>query len=50
MIAQGADTFIEVGPGKTLCGLIGRIDAGVRTFAVETAEELRNAVKEAAAC
>ena len=50
MIAQGADTFIEAGPGKTLCGLIGRIDSGVRTFAVETAEELRNAVKEAAAC
>lgn len=50
MIAQGADTFIEVGPGKTLSGLIGRIDPSVRTFAVETAEDLRNAVKEAAAC
>lgn len=50
MIAQGADTFIEVGPGKTLSGLIGRIDSNVRTFAVETAEDLRRTVEEAAAC
>ncbi len=50
MIAQGADTFIEVGPGKTLSGLIGRIDSNVRTFAVETAEDLRRTVEEAAVC
>ncbi len=50
MIAQGADTFIEVGPGNTLCGLIGRIDAGVKTLAVETAEQLSAAVKEIEPC
>ena len=50
MIAQGADTFLELGPGKTLSGLIGRIDSGVRTFPVETAEELAQAAKEVRAC
>ncbi|QUC68277.1 ACP S-malonyltransferase [Aristaeella hokkaidonensis] len=31
MIADGIDTFIEIGPGKTLCNMIKRIDGGVRT-------------------
>ena len=31
MIAGGIDTFIEIGPGKTLCNMIKRIDGGVRT-------------------
>ena len=34
MIADGADTFVEIGPGETLCGMIKRIDKNVRTFAV----------------
>lgn len=40
MIAQGADTFIEVGPGKTLAGLVGRIDSEVRVLNVEDKESL----------
>ena len=35
MISAGADTFIELGPGKTLSGLIKRIDENVRVFNVE---------------
>ena len=35
MINSGADTFIEVGPGKTLTGLISRISSDVRVFNVE---------------
>ncbi len=31
MIADGVETFIEIGPGKTLCNMIKRIDGGVRT-------------------
>jgi [acyl-carrier-protein] S-malonyltransferase len=40
MIDCGADTFVEFGPGKTLCGLIGKINAGVRTFHVEDMSSL----------
>lgn len=34
MIRQGIDTFIEVGPGTVLSGLVRRIDANVRTLSV----------------
>ncbi|MCL2392221.1 MAG: ACP S-malonyltransferase [Oscillospiraceae bacterium] len=35
MIEAGADIFIEVGPGKTLAGLVSRISDKVRVFNVE---------------
>lgn len=50
MIAAGVDTFVEVGPGSTLCGLIRKIDPAVRTFAVEDPESLEKALKEAKPC
>ncbi len=31
MIADGADSFVEFGPGEVLCGLIKKIDSGVNT-------------------
>jgi len=34
MIREGIDTFIEVGPGAVLSGLIRRIDQNVRTLSV----------------
>ena len=34
MAERGADTFIELGPGKTLCGLVNKTLEGVHTFAV----------------
>ena len=34
MIADGAATFVEIGPGDTLCGMIKRIDKNVKIFAV----------------
>lgn len=40
MIAGGVDTFIEVGVGKTLTGLIGRINKDVKAIKIETPEEL----------
>ncbi|NLE13221.1 MAG: ACP S-malonyltransferase [Clostridiales bacterium] len=34
MIAGGADTFIEIGPGKTLSNMITRIDPAIRVFSM----------------
>ncbi len=34
MIADGIDTFVEIGPGKTLSNMIARIDSAVKTFSV----------------
>lgn len=44
MVASGIDTFIEVGPGATLTGLIKRIAPEVTALNVENAETLRAAV------
>lgn len=45
MINDGFDTFIEVGPGKTLCGLISKISKEVRTYNVEDKQSLET-IKE----
>jgi [acyl-carrier-protein] S-malonyltransferase len=46
MIDLGVDTFIEIGPGKVLSGLIKKIDKTVKTYAVSD-EESAMAVMEA---
>lgn len=40
MIADGVDTFIEVGVGKTLTGLIKRINPDVKAVKVETPDDI----------
>lgn len=50
MIARGADTFIEVGPGNVLSGLINKIDKNVRTFSVSDKESLSACISEVKAC
>lgn len=40
LLAQGVDTFVEVGPGKTLSGLIAKISKEAFVLHVEDAETL----------
>lgn len=45
MIADGVDTFIEVGAGKTLSGLVKKISTDVRIFNVDNKETLEATVE-----
>lgn len=45
MIADGVDTFIEIGPGKTLAGFIKKIDREVKVINVSCVEDIET-VKE----
>jgi [acyl-carrier-protein] S-malonyltransferase len=42
MIEKGVSVFVEVGPGKVLCGILRQIDRSVRCFGVEDAATLRS--------
>lgn len=50
MAAQGVDTFIEVGPGKTLSGLIGRTVPEARTLQVSDQETLKETLEALGLC
>ncbi len=43
MLADGVDTFIEIGPGKTLAGFLKRISRDVKVVSVGTVQELEAA-------
>ena len=45
LISSGVDTFIEVGPGKVLSGLIRQINRGVRCLNVEDSATLKLALE-----
>lgn len=40
MLAEGADTFIEIGPGKTLSGFMKKIDKTVNVINIEKLEDM----------
>jgi len=44
--AAGAEVFVEVGPGKVLCGLLKQIDPELKTMNVEDAASLEKALAE----
>ena len=46
MLADGVDTFIEVGPGKALSGFVKKIDKTVKILNVEDMASLENTLKE----
>ncbi|MBQ8318303.1 MAG: ACP S-malonyltransferase [Lachnospiraceae bacterium] len=46
MINQGVDTFVEIGPGKTLSGFVKKIDRALTAYSIENVDSL-NAVLEA---
>jgi [acyl-carrier-protein] S-malonyltransferase len=42
LIRGGIDTFVEVGPGKVLSGLMRQINREVRSLNVEDTESLKS--------
>ena len=48
MIAEGVDTFIEVGPGRTLAGFMKKIDKTVKMYNVASFEDIQKVVEELA--
>ena len=45
MIAEGVDTFIELGPGKALTSMITRIDENVKMYRVSDMETLQETLE-----
>ena len=39
--ALGVDTFLEIGPGKVLKGLLRRIDSGLKVYNIEKTEDIK---------
>ncbi len=49
MLADGVDTFVEIGPGKTLCGFVKKITKDANVYHVEdmqSLEEMKAALGE----
>lgn len=46
MLAQGVDTFVEIGPGKTLTGFVKRVSREAKLININSVESLETAIAE----
>ena len=46
MASDGVDTFIEIGPGKTLTGFMKKIDPSLKAYHIGNVEELQELLKQ----
>ena len=45
MIADGVDTFVEIGPGRTLAGFMKKINRDVTVYNIQTVEDMKQVIK-----
>jgi [acyl-carrier-protein] S-malonyltransferase len=45
MVEEGVNTFVEVGPGRVLAGLLRQIDRSVHVFSVEDVKSLQSTLE-----
>ena len=45
MLKDGVDTFIEIGPGRTLSGFVKKVNRNLQVYNIENVETLENVVK-----
>lgn len=46
MLAEGVDTFVEIGPGKTLAGFVKKISNKARVYNIQTVEDIKKVKEE----
>ena len=46
MIRWGADTFIEIGPGKTLTGFMKKINRQIKAYHISTVSDMEQVIGE----
>ena len=46
LIEQGVDTFVEIGPGKTLSGFLKRIDRKLKCYVINDAQSLEDTISQ----
>ena len=46
MIEEGVDSFVEIGPGRTLTGFLKKINGSVKRYNIGTEEEMEKVIQE----